>query len=124
MREALRVIEEYFRFIKNDSEISITFKSIRHSLVQVEMRFGREILLKNRDTVTDCFSDSNRPEELFRESKNDIVYAGFKRAQEAARVIEEYSKITSESSLSEKFKKVRFSLYKLEKQFWESENHG
>ena len=120
----MRVIEEYFRFIKNDSSISITLKTIRHSLVGVEMRFGREQLLKNRNTLTDCFSDSNRPEEMFRDSSGDIVYAGFKRAQEAARVIEEYSKITRESSLSEDLKKVRFSLYKLEKQFWESENHG
>ncbi|NLD99938.1 MAG: thiamine-phosphate pyrophosphorylase [Fibrobacter sp.] len=116
LREALRVIEEYYRFYLNDELISITFKTLRHSLIILEEGFGRKNLLANRDTQTDCFADVNRPEELQRTSHEDIVVASFKRAQEASRVIEEYSKVTEHVELSEVAKKVRFSLYSVEKQ--------
>lgn len=44
-----------------------------------------------------------------------IVVAGFRRVQEVSRVLEEYLKLTSSAKWSEKVKKIRFSLYKLEK---------
>lgn len=113
-REALRVIEEYFRFVKNDSALSIALKSIRHSLKEIEEGLGREKLLENRDTGSDCFAGENRPEEMSRADQSDILTASFKRAQEAARVIEEYTKITPLPQLSEKAKQSRFILYTIE----------
>ncbi len=118
MREGLRIIEEYFRFVVNNPEITIDFKRLRHELKEIEKLIGRDNLISNRETATDCFANQNRPEELTRECIEDIVYAGFKRSQEASRVIEEYSKICCIDA-SEIAKKIRFSLYSFEKDFLE-----
>jgi hypothetical protein len=116
LREALRVIEEYYRFICSSKESSISLKDLRHALVAIEKGLGPEQLLAGRDTSSDCFADENRPVEMNRESVDDIVRAGFKRAQEAARVIEEYAKFSASPGLSLNAKKIRFALYEMEKQ--------
>lgn len=89
---------------------------MRHSLIEMEKLLGKEALLSNRDTESDCFAETNRPEELCRESEKDILSANFKRAQEASRVIEEYSKLTGIKSVCDMAKKLRFSLYNMEKE--------
>jgi len=124
MREGLRIIEEYYRFIENNKELSITLKGLRHDLICIEQEVGRDNLLCNRDTATDCFSKENRPEELTRGDISDIVYASFKRTQEAARTIEEYAKIVGSAKSSQTAKTIRFSLYNLEKSLWIKGNHG
>jgi thiamine-phosphate pyrophosphorylase len=89
---------------------------MRHTLIQVEDNLGKDRLLGNRDTTTDCFAGSTRPEELARsEGVRGLLCANFKRGQEAARVLEEYSKIVSAGSVPSLAKKARFTLYDLEK---------
>jgi thiamine-phosphate pyrophosphorylase len=117
MREALRVVEEYFRFISPRPQVAIKLKRLRHDLEKMERAFGPERLLDGRDTESDPFANRNRPEEMGRTTPLVIVSAGFKRAQEACRVLEEYAKITEFPSLSEQAKTMRFSLYALEKSF-------
>ncbi|HUI91668.1 MAG TPA: hypothetical protein VLX68_05395 [Chitinivibrionales bacterium] len=117
LREALRVIEEYYRFMRLDKRCAVSLKSMRHSLDAVEAGIGRGNLLAGRDTGSDPFADGNRPEELFRAKAGDVLRANFKRGQEAGRVIEEFLKVTSASELSKKAKIVRFALYSLEKKF-------
>ena len=124
LREALRVIEEYFRFINLDRNISIDLKQLRHSLKELEKNFDQKALLRSRDTVTDPFAGKNRNEELSRTNETDIVKASFKRAQEAARVLEEYTKITTHQDNSEKAKVIRFMLYKIEKNVLEKTADG
>jgi ThiD2 family len=115
LREALRVIEEYFRFMSTDKGRAIALKSMRHSLDVMEAGVGRSRLLSSRDVASDPFANANRPEELSRDDVDDVLRANFKRAQEAARVIEEFAKVSTAPSLSEKAKTVRFSLYAFEK---------
>jgi thiamine-phosphate pyrophosphorylase len=115
LREALRVIEEYYRFIDERPDVCIVLKKVRHSLVAVEDAIGKELLLAGRDTVTDCFAKGNRPEELERDGLAALLAANFKRGQEAARVLEEYAKIQGGVVLCEKAKAARFALYRLEK---------
>lgn len=117
LREALRVMEEYYRFLKNDAVSAVEIKKMRHTIKRIESGYGLELLLKNRDTTSDCFASKNLPEELQRQTEDDILIASFKRAQEAARVIEEYTKITAYQEFSELAKTIRFSLYDLEKKF-------
>ncbi|MCU0609358.1 MAG: hypothetical protein MUF22_06290 [Chitinispirillaceae bacterium] len=117
LREALRVLEEYFRFLDGNTGICVALKGLRHDLIIIETALDREMLLKNRDTATDCFANGNRPEELTRSGPAALLAANFKRAQEAARVIEEYAKIvTKNEAASGIAKKVRFSVYTLEKE--------
>jgi thiamine-phosphate pyrophosphorylase len=120
LREALRVIEEYFRFIDLNKDITIDLKQLRHSLEELENNFDQRALLSSRDTQTDPFAGKNREEELNRRSETDIVKASFKRAQEAARVLEEYIKITQQQQMSEKAKSIRFILYTIEKKVMEN----
>ena len=124
LREALRVSEEYFRFIMNLKEPAIALKQLRHALVSVEKRLGQEILLQCRDTGTDCFSGGNRPEEMCRGTTVDLLRASFKRAQEAARSIEEYAKLTETPEVSENAKQIRFTLYQLEQRHCRISNNG
>lgn len=110
----MRVIEDYFRFVSERPEICEKLKLHRHELIKIEALLGKEQLLKSRNTSTDCFADNNRPEELVRETNNDLISANFKRAQEAARVIEEYSKLTGIHEASGIAKMLRFSFYSIE----------
>jgi hypothetical protein len=117
LREALRVIEEYYRFLQADKDRAVTLKSLRHSLNAIEAGIGRKNLLAGRDVASDPFANVNRLEELDRSGAGDVLRANFKRGQEAARVIEEFCKLSPVLALSEKAKTVRFSLYSLEKKF-------
>ena len=131
LREALRVVEEYFRFIDERPAVCRRLKKLRHALIGMEGALGRGELLENRDTAGDCFADRNRPEELKRPSGlSALLAANFKRGQEACRVIEEYAKVIGEAGkagkagfhplrpLSGKAKTARFALYAFEKELF------
>jgi thiamine-phosphate pyrophosphorylase len=120
LREALRVIEEYFRFIASQETVTVQLKQVRHSLEEFEKNFGPSRLLASRDTGSDPFANVNRPEEMDRSSARQIVSGNFKRAQEASRVLEEYTKIIDPAFLSQKAKTIRFTLYTLEKLYAEN----
>jgi len=116
LREALRVVEEYYRFIREDEDACVKLKAMRHSLADMEKSVGQASLLDGRDTGSDCFASASRPEEMDRANAESILRANFKRAQEACRVIEEYSKLFAETeTASRQAKETRFSLYAMEK---------
>jgi thiamine-phosphate pyrophosphorylase len=115
LREALRVIEEYCRFIRENEDACVSLKGMRHLLTEMERAVGQDALLSGRDTANDCFASVSRPEEMNRENAGDILNANFKRAQEASRVIEEYSKICGADQVSQKAKETRFALYSMQK---------
>ena len=126
LREALRVIEEFFRFINVQPAIAGRLKVLRHRLVAIEAMLGQHELLANRDSETDCFARENRPEELERGGMETLLAANFRRGQEACRVIEEYAKMIAGKGpdLSESAKTVRFDLYTLEKEVLSGESEG
>ena len=108
-REGVRVVEDIFRYLLNDKELSSQLKTLRHIRVEIPI----EILLQNRDVVNDILKSSTKSEQT-RENLKSIVIANFKRAQESARVLEELLK-TENIETSENFKKARYSLYNIEK---------
>lgn len=108
-REGIRVVEDIFRYLLNDKELSSQLKTLRHIRVEIPI----EILLQNRDVVNDVLKSSTKSEQT-RENLKSIVIANFKRAQESARVLEELLK-TENIESSEDFKKARYSLYNIEK---------
>lgn len=124
LREALRVIEEYFRFIVTNESVAIELKQLRHTLVSLENRLGAESLLEQRDTTTDCFADKNRPEEMTRSTALDILRANYRRAEEAARVIEEFAKLTTAPDVSGNAKRMRFTLYQQEQRYCRNNTDG
>jgi nucleotidyltransferase/DNA polymerase involved in DNA repair len=115
LREGLRVVEEFVRFYhSNDSEAKL-LKQLRHKVRTIETDLSREELLAGRDSDSDLFRNGSEARELERSSMDELVIANIRRAQESARVLEEYLKLVQETPLSEIAKNIRFELYSLEK---------
>lgn len=108
LREGIRVVEDIFRYIYNDKELSTKLKDLRH-LARVENFYE---ILESRDVQNDVLRESIKSEQN-REDLNSILIANFKRAQESSRVLEELTKLSSIKD-SENFKYIRYELYILE----------
>ncbi len=117
LREGLRVIEDTVRFIYDDGTATLALKEARHALGKLveELPGGPAALLSARDSGGDVGAGLNTGSEMTRSTHGEILAANFKRAQEAARVLEEYAKMFSPVRAAE-IKEIRFMLYKLEKQ--------
>ncbi len=109
LREGIRVVEDIFRYIFNDKDISLKLKNLRHKS-RLE---NYTQLLKSRDINNDVLKTSTKSEQS-RENLDAILIANFKRAQESSRVLEEFTKLISIED-SENFKFIRYELYDLEK---------
>ncbi len=109
LREGIRVVEDIFRYIFNDKTTASRLKAIRH----LSRLSNYEELLDSRDIKNDVLKSSTSSEQT-RENLNSILVANFKRAQESARVLEEFGKLLSIKE-SENFKYIRYELYDIEK---------
>lgn len=121
LREGIRVIEDTLRYIHNDTFLALSCKNLRHRIKSLSPSAFSKSLLAGRDVSGDVARKSI-PDELKRENLRSLVLANFKRAQESARVLEEYAKLTpifTDGGQSEVFKKVRYELYELEKKYFE-----
>jgi hypothetical protein len=116
LREALRVMEEYYRFIIGQKTAAQQCKKLRHSLAGFERAIGRACLLQSRNTVTDPFARADHAETQRRKTIEALFIANCKRGQEAARALEEYCKVPAGfNRLVTTAKHIRFTIYKLEK---------
>jgi thiamine-phosphate pyrophosphorylase len=116
-REGLRVIEEYLRFVREDPRGSWKLKQWRHGLREIVETLGPQTLLAARAAESDVGRDFTSPSNA---SKNDplaITAAGFKRLEEALRVIEEYSAAIN-ASVNVLAGKMRFEVYQYEKELF------
>jgi len=109
LKEGIRVIEDMARYSDNNKDIASRLKTLRH-LAKTE---GIQALLSSRDAQNDVLK-MTRESEMERSSIESIIIANYKRAQESSRVLEEVYKVV-EPELSERFKKIRYELYTLEK---------
>ncbi len=113
-REALRVIEDYTRFVLNDAFLSRELKQARHDFTDAMRFFPSEELLASRDTIGDVGTTVSTPAEYQRTGITAVLTAAFKRLQEALRSIEEYTK-AFDGVLSQRFEALRYRTYTLEK---------
>ena len=109
LREGIRVVEDVYRYIFNDKTTSSKLKKLRHK-ARID---NYKELLDSRDIQNDVLRASIKSEQN-RSDLNSILIANFKRAQESARVLEEFGKLIS-AEVSEDFKYIRYELYHLEK---------
>ena len=114
-REGMRVCEDICRFILDDAGLSKDLKSIRHRLQSVVagLKISKRTLLKSRDSKQDVGADYSSLEN--KKSWQDIFFASIQRVKESLRVLEEFSKLSDESSAAG-FKRLRFAVYDFEKQ--------
>ncbi len=115
LREGIRVIEDTLRYFHNDKTLSFLCKTLRHKL-----KLSTSLdLLDYRDIQGDVAKQSSK-DELLRENLNALVMANFKRAQESARVLEEYTKLAPHLGDTHTFKQIRYELYDIEKQYFQA----
>jgi len=108
LREGIRVVEDIFRYIYNDKQTALKLKELRH-LSRIDIYTQ---MLETRDVENDVLRGSLKSEQN-RDNLYSILIANFKRAQESARVLEEFCKLISIKD-SETFKYIRYELYSLE----------
>ncbi len=113
-REALRVLEDYCRFVLDDAFLTRTLKETRHELASVLSELSPTLLLAARETQCDVGTEVSTPSEQRRDSPREVVQANVKRLQEALRGLEEYGKIHS-PSLGQALERIRYRAYTLER---------
>ena len=116
LREALRVIEDYHRFLKPNKVVGLRLKALRHRLQILEktLNLDNRTLLASRDSENDFGGKTSTASEKKRTDLHHILIANHKRAQESSRVLEEFVKIISPRRTAA-FKAFRFELYQIEK---------
>ena len=111
-REALRVVEDYARFVLDDGNATEALKALRHDLAAVTRPFVAEAIL-HRDTPGDVGTGITTDGERSRQDLADVVTAAGKRLGEALRAIEEYLKTFSPADAA-KVEQVRYRFYEIE----------
>ena len=107
-REALRVLEDIYRFGRNDRDAQRILKRLRHRLSSLERPLALR-LLAARDSVRDV----GRGDDLsVRSGLGSVAAANFKRLQETLRTIEETG-----SGLRAPAAALRFDSYEAERRF-------
>ncbi|MFO0956654.1 MAG: thiamine phosphate synthase [Isosphaeraceae bacterium] len=114
-REGLRVVEDYARFALNDPGLTRRLKEIRHRLAEAIAGLGYDWMSTARDTPGDVGTHIMTAAEQTRENPRAVLVANFKRATEALRSLEEYSKLI-DVWLAGRFEGLRYDVYVVEKQ--------
>jgi len=108
--EGLRVVEEVCRFILEDAKLALEAKQLRGRLSKVVRHE-----LSSRDSAGDVGRAPYTKNEQSRSGLENIFKANIKRAEEAVRCLEEFSKLLK-ASYGKAFKAIRFEIYELEKE--------
>jgi thiamine-phosphate pyrophosphorylase len=114
--EGLRVVEEWVRFELEDKQICSKLREIRYRLAKlINKIFKYNHLIESRDSKHDIGLEISVKRD--REDRKDIIEiikTNIKRAQEAVRVLEEYTKIISTPYVSRELEVIRYQIYGLE----------
>ncbi len=138
-REALRVMEEYARFVLDDAALASEVKGLRHDLGRSITAFeergqqamqpgeteslgaGAEIspgqsdpVIRHRDIVGDVGRNVTTPGEYERADLGHVAQAAGKRLSEALRALEEYGK-TIRPDFAAAIESLRYRGYELER---------
>ncbi|MCL4107110.1 UNVERIFIED_CONTAM: hypothetical protein GTU68_039102 [Idotea baltica] len=113
LREGLRVIDDYVRFILNAPELTQTVKSLRHRVAESVRQLDRLELLKSRNTPADVGTAIHTDSEMTRLTLEDVIVANMKRIQESGRSLEEFGKLI-DGQFAANMKQLRYEFYTLE----------
>ncbi len=115
-REGLRTCEEYARLALNDARAADGLKAVRRAVQSCSDALGTQRLLAARDIEGDV---GRRPDadDVLRRSPREVAVAGIKRAQEALRVIEEFSQLENREAAGHAAG-ARYAAYEAEQQLF------
>ena len=111
--EGLRVVEEYFRFVRQDRYLSSESKQIRHELTSLMAQFNVD-LRTGRDAERDIGRETQTDQEYQRADLDAVLAANLSRLQQALRCLEEYGKIVA-PQVAQGFENLRYRSYTLER---------
>ncbi len=112
--EALRVIEDFVRFLRDDPFLVEKLKTLRHRLMQNVLKFPMSARLVYRETLADVGTKICTDTEFRRSSLSAVLDANFSRLQESLRSLEEFSKLT-EPAVAHEFEQIRYFSYTLQR---------
>ncbi len=118
-REALRVLEDYVRFLRDDGFLTRELKQLRHDFSHAMDMVPVSMLLASRDTEADVGTRISTEQEWERSGPGEVMRANWARLQEALRTLEEFGKIWSED-FARQIEKLRYKSYTLEKTLFHS----
>lgn len=123
-REALRVMEEFARFVLDDASLTQAIKTARHdvttafkSLSLMELDGGHSPsyeLVGYRDITGDVGTSISTPAESQRTTTIDVLSAACKRLTESLRSLEEYGKVI-DTTFAAAIEQLRYRAYELER---------
>lgn len=113
-REALRVAEDYCRFVLSDRYLTDELKRLRHDLAALLARLPEHHALDARDTLADVGTELHTASEVERRSAAQVCRASFLRLGEALRSLEEFGKLCR-PNLGPDIKQLRYLAYSLER---------
>lgn len=123
-REAMRVLEDYSRFVLDNTNISTELKSLRHDFKKIiTQAYPDSYLEVNRDTRNDVGTQISTATESVRLSLNEVIIAAAKRLSEALRTLEEYTKIGNAAAAAE-IEALRYRGYDIERRLHQFTNTG
>ncbi len=118
-REALRVIEDAVRFLDDSERLATLLKSARHQFAATANKLDLHERMLARDTLGDVGTRIETQDEYRRSTLLEALIANFARLEEAARSLEEFSKIV-EPQLAREWEQIRYNAYSLEKEVYEA----
>jgi thiamine-phosphate pyrophosphorylase len=113
-REAVRMMEEFCRFVLNSAALTERAKRLRHQLSASIAKLDMSRLLAARDTLADVGVGAKVPEQIYRQSIYDSFTAACKRLVEALRVLAETIYPLNKEA-AEDIENLRYTAYTLEK---------
>ena len=118
-REGFRVAEDVARFVMNDPRLLAQLKKLRHGVTKAEKSlFGSpKVRSLARNVEKDLGRGNKEKAEKARANAGELLKANLKRAQEALRSLEEFSKLIQHPA-SRQFKRLRYESYKIEEKLF------
>lgn len=117
IRESLRILDDYARFVEDNPGYTNQIKHIRHDFVAVLKAHPSLVNLEMRHTDGDVGTSITTSSESHRASSRDVALVNVKRLQEALRSLEEFSK-TIDPTASPKIEQIRYRCYTLEREMF------
>jgi len=111
--EALRVMEDYARFVLDDAQLTSRLKQIRHDLTAALAGLPADQLLAARDTPGDTGTTISTAAELTRAGAAEVCTAACQRLTQALRCLAEYAKI-AQPAVAQALEQLRYQAYDLQ----------
>ena len=108
--EALRVIEDYARFILDDAHLTAEWKRLRHDLTTLLQSIPMSTRCAMRETEYDVGASLSVPEERKRKNLQELARANVSRLQQSLRSLEETAKLI-DADLAAECESLRYRSY-------------